>query len=118
LLVKELSPGINKSTYSSFTYILTHSSHRACATAVFLYVAANIEEIKAKQKVAVEKAMNEQSLSIKSAEESQRLGTHSLTHSLTQSLTHSLLAIEKARKQQQEAISKGLKAAEEARKLK
>ncbi len=100
MLVKELSPGINKSTYSSFTYILTHSSHRACATAVFLYVAANIEEIKAKQKVAVEKAMNEQSLSIKSAEESQRL------------------AIEKARKQQQEAISKGLKAAEEARKLK
>ena len=43
-----------------------------CALSVFLYALFNIDEIKAKQKIVIERAQSEQSSNIKSAQDSQR----------------------------------------------
>lgn len=45
----------------------------SCAGAVFLYVASNIDSIKEKQKIAIDKAMTEQTVNIRSAQDSQRV---------------------------------------------
>lgn len=60
----------------------------SCAVAVFLYALTNIDEIKAKQKVAVERAMSEQSATLKNTQETQRL------------------AIEKVQAEQKRAVQK------------
>ena len=44
-----------------------------CAGAVIAYVVANIDEVKEKQKVAVEQTMSKQAADIKSVQEKQRL---------------------------------------------
>lgn len=59
-----------------------------CAGAVIAYVYFNIDSIKEQQRVAIDKAMSEQSTSIKTAQEQQRQ------------------AIEKAQREQEEAIRK------------
>ena len=59
-----------------------------CAGAVIAYVYFNIDSIKEQQRVAIDKAMSEQSTNIKSAQEQQRQ------------------AIEKAQREQAEAIRK------------
>lgn len=59
-----------------------------CAGAVIAYVYFNIDSVREQQKIAVDKAMNEQSVNIKSAQDSQKA------------------AIENARRQQEEAIRK------------
>lgn len=56
--------------------------------AVFVYVATHIDEIKEKQAAAVKVTMDEQDKNVRNAQETQRL------------------AIEKAQRQQQEAIRK------------
>lgn len=69
-----------------------------CSAAVFFYVLFNIDEIKAKQKIAVDKAMAEQSVNIKNAEDAQKA------------------AIAKAKAQQEANIAKAKKIAEDAQK--
>lgn len=69
-----------------------------CVAAIVTYIYLNIDEIKQKQQSTIDKAMVQQSTTIKDVQEAQRI------------------AIEKARLQQQENTIRAQKMAEEARK--
>lgn len=82
---------INSKHKSTELYFIQAAFATTCAVGVFLYVAANIDEIKAKQKIATEAAITKQTSDIKSAQQQQQE------------------AIKQAQLKQKEAIERGLK---------
>ena len=82
---------INSKHKSTELYFIQAAFATTCAIGVFLYVAANIDEIKEKQRIATEAAITKQTSDIKSAQQQQQD------------------AIKKAQAKQKEAIERGLK---------